>query len=228
MRCYNEGLAGAFMDHCARAGEKAERVLRNTDYFVLHTPFRNMPGSAMEALLKTVLGLDAERAREFLTEKSFDVALDPLARIGNLYTGSLTASLAFLLSDRLKALGRGIIGKRLLLASYGSGNTMVVVAGRIAAGAAEVVSRWDPARVESSARAASFEEYEAWTTGPVQPELQARLMENARVPPGSFMLSGIRKDGYREYKFSKAAEIGAKSEEREAPDDLHGSVAISG
>ena len=228
MRCYTESLAGAFMDHCARAGERPERVLRNTDYFILHTPFRNMPGSAMEALVQKVLGLDAERARAFLAEKSFDAAVDPFARIGNLYSGSLTAGLAFLLSDRLKTLGAAIAGKRLLLASYGSGSTMVVMAGRVAERAGEVISRWDLTRVESSARNASFEEYEAWTTGPVQPELQARLMENARVPPGAFMLSGIRKDGYREYQFSKAIEVGAKSEEREAPDNLHGSVAISG
>ncbi len=228
MRCYMESLADAFADHCARAGERPEKILKATDYFVLHTPFRNMPGQAMEHLLKKVLGLDAERARGFLAEKSFDAALDPFTTIGNLYTGSLTAGLAFLLSDRFKALGNGIIGKRVLLASYGSGNTMVVVAGRIAAGAADVVSRWDLARVERTARNASFEEYEAWTNGPVQPELQARLMENARIPPGAFMLSGIRKDGYREYQFSKAIGVGAKSEEREAPDDLHGSVAISG
>ena len=228
MRCYSDGLVGAFTDHCARRGEKPDRVLQETDYLVLHTPFRNMPGGAMEHLLQAVLGLDPERARAFLAERSFDAAIEPLARIGNLYTGSLTAGLMFLLAERCAALGRGIAGKRLVLASYGSGNTMVVVAGRVSEGAAEVISRWDLSRVEASARAASFEEYEAWTNGPVQPELHARLMENARIPAGAFALSGIRKDGYREYQFSKAVHAGAKSEEREAPDDLHGSVAISG
>jgi hypothetical protein len=91
-----------------------------------------------------------------------------------------------------------------------------------------VIARWNLERIFSGARAAAFEEYEAWTGGPVQPELHARLMENAVVPPGSFVLSGIRKDGYREYEFSKVTADKAVGEERETPDDLHGSVAIPG
>ncbi len=50
MRCYAESLEGAFLDHCARAGAQPERVLLDTDYFVLHTPFRRMPETAMEKL----------------------------------------------------------------------------------------------------------------------------------------------------------------------------------
>ncbi len=119
-------------------------------------------------------------------------------------------------------------GRKILLASYGSGNTMVVLQARIAPPAAQVISRWRLDEVFSSARAASFEEYEAWTAGPVQPELHARLMENAVVPPETFMLSGIRKDGYREYEFSAARELADRGEEREAPDDLHGTVAVPG
>ncbi|MGD0724167.1 MAG: hydroxymethylglutaryl-CoA synthase [Spirochaetia bacterium] len=228
MRCYGESLEAAFLDHCARRGERPDRTLRETDYFVLHTPFRNMPESAMMRLLERVLGLDTEAARTFLAEKSFAEAVDPFARIGNLYTGSLTAALSFLLSERFRAIGQGITGKRILLASYGSGNTMVVMAARIARDAASVVSRWNIDKVFTSARIASYEEYEAWTTGPVQPELQARLMENAKLPPNAFMLSGIRKDGYREYEFRKAREIGDGVAQRGAPDDMHRSVAISG
>jgi hydroxymethylglutaryl-CoA synthase len=228
MRCYSESLEAAFFDHCSRAGDKPERALVDTDLFVLHTPFRNMPESAMEKLLERVLGFDAERARAFLTQRSFAAAVDPLAHIGNLYTGSLWAGLAFLLEERFRALGLGMIGKRVLLASYGSGNTMAVIAGRIAAGAPDVVSRWHLDRVISSARPASFEEYAAWTSGPVQPELQARMMENAEVPPDAFVLSGIRKDGYREYTYKKSVAAADRAEERETPDHLHGSLALFG
>ena len=105
---------------------------------------------------------------------------------------------------------------------------MVVMAGRIARDACDVISRWALDKVFTSARSASYEEYEAWTTGPVQPELQARLMENAKLPPNAFMLSGIRKDGYREYEFRKAREIGDGVAQRGAPDNMHRSVAISG
>jgi hydroxymethylglutaryl-CoA synthase len=228
MRCYWESLQAAFLDHCQRTGEKPDQALLDADYFVLHTPFRNMPESAMEKLFEKVLGWDRERSAQALREKSLFAGTDPLARIGNLYTGSLTAALAFLLDDRYRALGRGIVGKTILLASYGSGSTMVVLKARIAEGAPEVIDRWTLDTVFSSARAASFEEYETWMAGPVQPELQARLMENAIVPPGVFMLSGIRKDGYREYDFRKGGELGDRGEEREASDDLHGSVALPG
>jgi hydroxymethylglutaryl-CoA synthase len=228
MRCYWESLEAAFLDSCARTGTRPEQALLDTDYFVLHTPFRNMPGSAMEVLFEKVLGYDAEKTRRVLLEKSFAAAVDPLARIGNLYAGSLTAALAFLLEDRFRALGSGIAGKKVMLASYGSGNTMVVVQARIAPAAAEVISRWRLDSVFSTARPASFEEYEAWTSGPVQPELHARLMENATVPPDAFLLSGIRKDGYREYDFSTTRGLADRDEERETPDDLHGSVAVPG
>jgi hydroxymethylglutaryl-CoA synthase len=228
MRCYWESLEAAFLDHCARAGTKPDQTLLDTDYFVLHTPFRNMPESAMEKLLGKVLGYDAERTRSFLAERSFAAGIDPLARIGNIYNGSLPVALAFLLRDRWRALGEAIVGKRVLLASYGSGNTMVVIACRVEAQAVQVISRWDLDRIFSTARPASMEEYDAWTAGPVQPELQARLMENASPPPDAFVLTGIRKDGYREYTYKESGQQGHRSEERETPDDLHGSVAISG
>ena len=227
MRCYWESLQAAFLDHCARAGTKPDQTLMDTDYFIMHTPFRNMPESAMEKLLGHVLGYDAERAKSFLAQRSFAAGVDPLARIGNIYNGSMAVALAFLLHDRYLALGEGIVGKRILLASYGSGNTMVVVAGRVEAQAAQVISRWDLGRIFSSARTASMEEYDAWTAGPVQPELQGRLMENASPPPDAFVLTGIRKDGYREYTYKESGQQGHRLQERETPDDLHGSVAIS-
>jgi hydroxymethylglutaryl-CoA synthase len=228
MRCYWESLEAAFRDHCMRAGESPEAVLRETDYIVLHTPFRNMPESALEKLTEKILGYDAEQTRGFMAEKSFAAGIDPLALIGNLYTGSLPAALAFLLEDRWRALGEGIVGKRILLASYGSGNTMIVLRATVAADAPAVIARWNLARLFAAARPATFEEYEAWTAGPVQPELHARLIENASIPRGAFALSGIRKDGYREYTFTTAPAVADRQAQGEASDDLHGPVAIPG
>jgi len=228
IRCYQQSLEAAFLDFCARSGTRPDHALQDADYFVLHTPFRNMPETAMEKLFEKVLGLDARQTRGVLAEKSFNAAVDPLARIGNLYSGSLTAALAFLLDDRYRALGGAIAGKKILLASYGSGSTMVVLQARIASSAADVISRWQLDKVFSSARAATFEEYEAWAAGPVQPELHARLMENATVPPDTFVLSGIRNDGYREYEFNTAVGLAERGAERETPDDLNGSVAVPG
>ena len=226
MKCYWESLLDAFHDYCAQSGEKPDEALLSTDYFILHTPFRRMPETALQKLLERVLGFDAARSKAFLEEKSFASGVDPLGRIGNIYNGSLFAVLAFLLHERYQALGEGIVGKRLLFASYGSGNTMVVFAGRVAPEAPKVISRWGLDRVLDSARRARFEEYEAWIAGPAQPELYAELLSHAKPPSGAFVLNGIRKDGYREYAFTGAKEPADRVEEGGAPGDLHRPVPI--
>jgi hydroxymethylglutaryl-CoA synthase len=58
--------------------------------------------------------------------------VNPIADIGNTYSASMYLFLAFLLRERYEALGEGIVGKRLLLACYGSGNTMIVLSGIVA------------------------------------------------------------------------------------------------
>jgi len=228
MRCYEDSLEAAYRDFCFRAGRRPDEVLHETDFFVLHTPFRNMPLVAMEKLYERVLGWDAERARAEIAGKGMAAGVDPLASIGNLYTASMPAALAFLLDDAYRAMGEAIVGKRLLLASYGSGSTMVVMEARVAAGAPAVLATWDVPEVLASARPASFEEYETWTAGPVQPELHARLAGNAVIPQDVFALRGVRRDGYREYEFTAVRGLEDGAEEREAPGDMHGSVAVSG
>jgi len=228
MRCYWDSLQAAFVDYCARRGVKPDEELAGIDLFALHTPFRSMPETALLKLFAKVLGYDEERSRQVLAESGFAAGVDPIARIGNIYTGSLYAVLAFLLADRLRHLGDAIVGKKVLLASYGSGNTMVVFAGRVTPQAPQVMGRWNLGRVLDGARATSFEEYLAWTAGPVQPELHARIMERATLPAGSFVLAGIRKDGYREYEFKAEAEAGDRGAERSAPGDLHGPFAVYG
>jgi len=226
MKCYWESLHDAFLDYCVRSGEKPEDALLSTDYFILHTPFRRMPETALQKLLQRVLGFDAERVRAFLEDKSFAAGVDPLARIGNIYNGSLFAVLAFLLNERYQALGDGIVGKRILFASYGSGNTMVVFAGRVAPDAPKVISRWRMDRVLDSARRARVDEYEAWIASPVPPELYAEMLCAAKLPAGAFVLNSIRKDGYREYSFTGERERGDQLPESGAPGDLHRPVPI--
>jgi hydroxymethylglutaryl-CoA synthase len=226
MKCYWESLHDAFLDYCARTGQKPDETLLSTDYFILHTPFRRMPEAALAKLFERVLGFDAARTQSFLEEKSFASGVDPLGRIGNIYNGSLFAVLAFLLHERHQALGDGIIGKRLLFASYGSGNTMIVFSGRVAPDAPKVIARWGLDRVLDSARRASFEEYEAWIAGPAQPELYAELLSHAKPPSGVFVLNGIRKDGYREYAFTGEKEQGDNVPQGGTPGDLHRPVPI--
>jgi hydroxymethylglutaryl-CoA synthase len=195
MKCYAESLDAALLDHCGRIGQLPSDALRSTDYLVLHTPFRNMPEAAMKKLLARHLDLDEEQAVRFLREKGLYDGIDPLARIGNLYTASLYTALAFLLERMHRVLGHEIVGKKILFASYGSGSTMIVFSGTVAAGAPQVIARWGLGRLFLRERATGFPEYEAWAQG-------AAAVPGASValpPAGSFCLTGIREDGYREY-----------------------------
>jgi hydroxymethylglutaryl-CoA synthase len=206
MDCYLASLNEAFGDHCRRVGKLPADVLESTDFFVLHAPFRNMPEMAMQDLLKRHLHLDADASRQYLEERGFYRGVDPLSDVGNLYSGSMYMFLVSLLRDRYRVMGAAIVGKRLMLASYGSGNTMIVYAARVAEGASEVIESWDFESLFSSARESTMEEYEVWAGGPYERAELGQLLEGSSVPAESFYLSGIREDGYREYKYAAAAQ----------------------
>jgi hydroxymethylglutaryl-CoA synthase len=132
--------------------------------------------------------------------------------------------LASLLNDRFQELGDKIVGKRMLLASYGSGNTMIVYSARIAEGAPEVIRSWDFDRIFRSARDADFADYQRWTRGVHDREEYENLLKDVAVPPESFYLSGIREDGYREYAFS--ADVRDWISQRETPVDMRRRVTV--
>jgi hydroxymethylglutaryl-CoA synthase len=224
MECYLESLEGAFLDHCRRVDQSPQTVLTGSDLIMLHTPFRNMPESAMQYLLERHLGYTNGHSESFLTDRGFYLGVDPVAQIGNTYAGSLYIALAFLLYYRYRELGDGIVGKRVLLASYGSGNTMVIQAGRVMPQAPEVLAAWDLDRKLAQHRQASIEDYLLWTEGPHSP---AEYPDQGRsVPGGSFYLSEVREDGYREYRHT--AELRDWLPQREASGDLQRSVPVQG
>jgi hydroxymethylglutaryl-CoA synthase len=224
MKCYLESLEGALLDHSRRLDRTPQQVLAESDLIMLHTPFRNMPESAMQYLLERHFGYTNGHTESFLRERGFYQGVDPLARIGNLYTGSLYVALAFLLYYRYKELGERIVGKRLLLASYGSGNTMIIQAGQVVPTAPTVLATWDLDRLLSVGREATFEEYSTWAAGPYEAAQYAELAKGVTLPGGSFYLAQIREDGYREYGY--AAELRDWLPQREAPVDLHRPVPI--
>ena len=224
MEQYWANLEEAFLDHAQRIGELPSEALEATDFFVLHTPFRNMPESAMNFLLHRHLNLDEDQIREFLEKRGFYRGVDPLALVGNIYSGSMYFFLASLLNDRFKEMGDKIIGKRMLLASYGSGNTMIVYSARVAEGAPEVIRGWDFDRIFRNARDADFAAYQRWTEGVHGREGYENLLKDVAVPPESFYLSGIREDGYREYAF--AADVRDWISQRETSVDLRRRVPI--
>jgi hydroxymethylglutaryl-CoA synthase len=224
MDCYLESLEGAFLDHCRRAGRSPQQTLNDTELVMLHTPFRNMPESAMQHLLQRHLGFTNGHTEGYLRARGFYQGVDPLSFIGNTYAGSLYLALAFLLYHRYRELGERIVGKRVLLASYGSGNTMIIQAGQVMPQAPEVLSSWNLDRTLAKSRPASIEEYDLWIDGPYEAADYDRLNQGRQVPAGSFYLAGIREDGYREYR--QAVELHNWLPEGEASSNLHRSRPV--
>jgi len=224
MDCYLESLEGAFLDHCRRAGLSPQQALTDSELVMLHTPFRNMPESAMQHLLERHLGFTNGHTESYLRDRGFYQGVDPLSYIGNTYAGSLYLALAFLLYHRFRELGERIVGKRVLLASYGSGNTMIIQAGRVMPQAPEVLSTWDLDQTLAAHRPASIEDYDLWTEGPYEAAEHERLNLGRQVPADCFYLASIREDGYRDYRH--AAELHDWLPQGEASSDLHRSRPV--
>jgi hydroxymethylglutaryl-CoA synthase len=204
MQCYRQNLDGALADYAGRAGTTVKDLLASTDYFVLHAPFRNMPAMALERLIQSELGLDETGTQEFLAQRGFYDAYEVVADVGNIYTGSMYLSLASLLSRRYQAEGNGIVGKRILFASYGSGNTMIVYSGTVAAQAPTVIPQWGQSVVDEGL-ASSMEGYEIWMHQEHIRDHAQEMPLRLEVPAGRYYLASRRDDGYREYAFAQAA-----------------------
>ena len=200
LKCYGESLEAAFLDHCRRLGEHPARVLENTDLLVLHTPFHQLPEIVLLRLLNRVLGIGAEAGRDFLRRRGLYASTAPVALVGNTYTASLYFCLAAVLEDRYREQGAGIVGRSVLMASYGSGNTMVVASGRVASRAPEVIHGWAMERVLETKGEAGWEEYRRWTdSGRGSGGIEE--VESPNSHPSCYFLRRIREDGYREYGF---------------------------
>ncbi|MFW5994936.1 MAG: hydroxymethylglutaryl-CoA synthase family protein [Spirochaetia bacterium] len=201
VQCYHEALDSAFLDHCERRREAPEAVLRGTDMFIVHVPFYRMGITAMHNLLSKYITQDEAEIERFLTDRGFYNGLKPAKHVGNIYSGSAYMALMFQLADRYRELGGDIVGRKLLVASYGSGNTMTVYSMTVAERAPEVIASWDLDAILNGGRDAEISEYESWLEAPLARERFNDLMGGMEVPNARFYLGSLREDGYREYKF---------------------------
>jgi 3-hydroxy-3-methylglutaryl CoA synthase len=159
------------------------------------------------------LGLDQAASRAFLAERDLDAAVEPVGVIGNIYSGALFLGLASVLWKRYRRLGDDIVGRQVLLFSYGSGNTAVVVSGRVAAGAPDVIRSWTLEEELDHAVPATFGQYDRWMGAPESAPNRAdgaasddgAAGDEDVVPAKRFYLSGIRDDGYRLYDYQRNA-----------------------
>ena len=200
LACYHQALFEAFEDHCHRANVKPDEELRSIDAFYFHVPYAHMPVAAIEKLLEKHLGFDSSQVKDFLAERGFSAGLDAVTEIGNLYTGGLYLSLAFGLRERIQAWGSKSTGKKVLLASYGSGNTMAVWTARVAPQAAQTVARWPLDKIKKLAVDAPFAQYQEWIDREFSYETYPGLLLKDPPESGAFALGAIREDGYREYR----------------------------
>jgi hydroxymethylglutaryl-CoA synthase len=198
IKCYRKAFAAAFGDHCQRRNEKETDVIRQTDFFVLHTPFRNMPEMAFEWFLhKHGLGGNGDGLFARTEGSCLREATDEVAFSGNLYNGSLYFVLAHLLQNLFHKLGTAMIGKRIILGSYGSGATMIVLSATIAADAVDVIRQWALPSRTSAITQENYETFEQWANTYDKDQGKGTPSE-----PNQFYLKEIRKDGYRLYGIS--------------------------
>lgn len=200
VQCYHEAFEEAFDDHCRRVGASPDRCLQETDLFVLHVPFYKMAYAGLQKLAEKKLSLSEDEAAAFVDDKGFLGGIKPTTQIGNIYSGSAYMAMIFLLADEYKKQGDAIVGKKMLIASYGSGNTMTVISARVAEKAPQVIAGWDMESVFSTARESSFDEYDRWVAqnGYAVEEVE---IDHTAAPAGSFRLAAVREDGYRLYQY---------------------------
>ncbi len=196
--CYIEALRIAFADYCRSVQRPPHELLQETELFVLHNPFRNMAEQALHNLLRHDGRLSSSEIERYLAERGFEAAVAPTAEVGNIYSGSTYLSLAFLLKERWQHWGNDIVGKRILICSYGSGNTMLLIPGRVAKAAPALLAEWDIEQIHNDYVDATLEQYQQWMESPFGRPLTAS--SPAAIHNNHYYLSRIRDDGYREYQ----------------------------
>jgi len=199
--CYNDALDTAFLNHVSRRGDDPAEALRSTDMFVLHVPFYRMAVTGLTKLLERRLGMDHDEVQHFLEERQFFDGIEASRHIGNIYSGSIFMSLMYSLWNRYRTAGEGIVGKSVLLASYGSGNTMTVLRGTVAKEAPAVLAEWDLQAILDAARESDFDRYAQFVEREQYDLSFGPITDGSDVPAGSFYLAEIREDGYRDYRF---------------------------
>lgn len=199
MDCYQSALKAAFEDYCNRAGQSSSRCIDTIDYIALHVPFPTMPEIALRRLLSDSCEKNKAEIDHFLRRSGFTDAMYLCKFFGNLYTASLYTYLAALLHQEYHRIGERIIGRRVLIASYGSGNTMIVFSGTISENAPKTISRWDIEKWRGGSRIADFDEYLAWLSHSASAETLQNRIETPKSKKSFFYLKGLSESGYRIY-----------------------------
>ena len=201
IECYRNAVEDALLDLCARTERSMSELLVETDLFAFHVPFRSLPEETMARLVERHLRTDPAATNAFLERRRFSAGTEPAAVVGNVYTGSVFLSLAALLAARYRELNSALVGKRVTLASYGSGNTALAVCGRVSRQAPSVISDWSLDDLLNHEKEASVAEYDDWVADRCRAACGHGGPRETEIPERSFYLREVRPDGYRVYGF---------------------------
>ncbi|XP_060083967.1 hydroxymethylglutaryl-CoA synthase-like [Ylistrum balloti] len=200
MKCYLDSVYNALLDCAESVGKSITEICEETHYFFFHLPFATMSTIALEYIFKRKLKWSLQKIEEFLDNKHIQQASEVISWIGNTYTSSLFFSMGYLLSKQYEAVQESIVGKKVLVLSYGSGNTSMVIPGRVAQQAPEVIQSWSLCDQLQTGNDVETQVYSTW------------MQHHDAIPPNekdlntiqskSFYLSRIREDGYRVYSQS--------------------------
>ena len=194
--CYQRAVEEALLDRCARTGQSMAALLEETDLLALHVPFRALPEQTMAGLIQRHLGTDTAGSDAFLERRQFATGTAPAGLVGNMYSGALFLSVAASLAARLRELKADLVGKRVILVAYGSGNTALAFAARVSRQAPAMIRAWSLDDLVNAGEDASLADYDAW----IRDHRDAGWPDR-EIPEGSFYLQAIRADGYRVYQF---------------------------
>lgn len=197
MYCYIEAIYHALLDFAKRKNKDIEDVLQSVDYIVAHAPFATMPEIAFSHILKKHLHKSSEETTKFIEKKGIALAASIIKEIGNTYTAAVFLPLGYLLEYQYAKLGNDIIGKKILLVSYGAGNNATILETIIAEKAPEIISNWNLQHQLETFTEVGYAVYKKWCENDIT-FARTSSYDNPRGDRQVF-LKEIREDKYRLY-----------------------------
>lgn len=198
MQCYIDATYESLRDYANQLGKDIETVINENDYLVFHTPFPSMPEMVVTSILKRKLSMEASSILKIIEDKCISYAAECVKDIGNTYTAATYFPLGYILQKEYQRISQDIIGKKILIFSYGAGNTALVFQATIAEGAPKIIESWNLSHQLERYSDITFDTYVKWChitepTSEPNPHM-SRQMEH------HVFLNNIREqDSYREY-----------------------------